>query len=61
MQTALGLEFKDPSLLQQALVHRSYLNEAPASGLESNERLEFLGDAALGHIVSQKLYSDFPH
>lgn len=60
LQTALGLKFKDLSLLQQALVHRSYLNEAQASGLESNERLEFLGDAALGLIVSQKLYSDFP-
>lgn len=60
MQTALGLKFKDPSLLQQALVHRSYLNEAQASGLESNERLEFLGDAALGLIVSQRLCSDFP-
>lgn len=60
LQTALGLKFKDPSLLEQALVHRSYLNEAQAPGLESNERLEFLGDAALGLIVSQKLYNDFP-
>jgi ribonuclease-3 len=61
LQTTLGMKFKDPSLLQQALVHRSYLNEARAPGLESNERLEFLGDAALGLIVSQKLYADFPH
>lgn len=61
LQTALGLKFKDVSLLQQALVHRSYLNEARAPGLESNERLEFLGDAALGLIVSQKLCADFPH
>jgi ribonuclease-3 len=61
LETALGLKFKDSSLLQQALVHCSYLNEARALGLESNERLEFLGDAALGLIVSQKLCSDFPH
>jgi ribonuclease-3 len=61
LQTTLGMKFKDPSLLQQALVHRSYLNEARAPGLESNERLEFLGDAALGLIVSQKLCADFPH
>ena len=61
LQTALGLKFKNPSLLQQALVHRSYLNEANLPALESNERLEFLGDAALGLIVSQKLCSDFPH
>jgi ribonuclease-3 len=61
LQTVLGLKFKDHSLLQQALVHRSYLNEAHVPGLESNERLEFLGDAALGLIVSQKLCADFPH
>lgn len=61
LQTALGVRFKDLTLLQQALVHRSYLNEARALGLESNERLEFLGDAALGLIVSQKLYREFPH
>lgn len=60
LQTALRLSFKDPSLLQQALVHRSYLNEARTPELESNERLEFLGDAALGLIVSQKLCSEFP-
>ena len=60
LETALGLKFKNLSLLRQALVHGSYLNEAHAPGLESNERLEFLGDAALGLIVSQKLYHDFP-
>jgi len=60
LQTALGLKFKDPSLLQQALIHRSYLNEARPPGLESNERFEFLGDAVLGFVVSQKLCNDFP-
>ena len=61
LQAALAVRFKDPSLLRQALVHRSYLNETQAARLESNERLEFLGDAALGLIVSQKLCTDFPH
>jgi ribonuclease-3 len=60
LETALGLKFKNLSLLRQALVHGSYLNEAHASGLESNERLEFLGDAVLGLIVSHKLYREFP-
>jgi ribonuclease-3 len=60
LETALGLKFKNLSLLRQALVHGSYLNEADAPGLESNERLEFLGDAALGLIISQKLCHDFP-
>jgi len=61
LQTALGVKFKDPSLLRQALIHRSYLNEAGSEELASNERLEFLGDAVLGLIVSQRLCLDFPH
>ena len=60
LQKALGVKFKDASLLEQALVHRSYLNEARAQGLESNERLEFLGDAVLGLVISQKLCATFP-
>jgi ribonuclease-3 len=60
LQRKLGVRFANPSLLQQALVHRSYLNEMPDSGLESNERLEFLGDAVLGLVVAGKLYEDYP-
>ena len=56
---ALGVLFKDGALLQQAMYHRSYLNEAGES-VESNERMEFLGDAVLGLIVSDKLYRDYP-
>src|ERR671922_2949104 len=52
----LGYSFRDPALLQQALVHTSYVNERPGRGLESNERLEFLGDAVLGVIVAHRLY-----
>lgn len=59
LERALGLEFKNKDLLQQALYHRSYLNEAPDE-VESNERLEFLGDAVLGHVISDKLYRDYP-
>ena len=60
LEKRLGLKFRDPLLLQQALVHRSYLNEMPDSGLESNERLEFLGDAVLGLVVGSKLFTDYP-
>ncbi|HUS83376.1 MAG TPA: ribonuclease III [Dehalococcoidia bacterium] len=60
LQRKLGVRFADLPLLQQALVHRSYLNEMPDSGLESNERLEFLGDAVLGLVVAGKLYEDYP-
>lgn len=60
LQGILGIQFKDESLLQQALVHRSYLNENPVLHLISNERLEFLGDAVLGFVVADELYSRFP-
>ncbi len=56
---ALGVAFKDPAQLQAALYHRSYLNEAPED-VESNERLEFLGDAVLGLVVSERLFRDYP-
>ncbi|MCS7276607.1 MAG: ribonuclease III [Dehalococcoidia bacterium] len=56
----LGLGMKDPSLLQQALVHRSYLNEVRDRGLHDNERLEFLGDAVLNLAVAEHLYHLFP-
>ncbi len=61
LQSTLGVTFRDPLLLQQALTHRSYLNENPDFPLPSNERLEFLGDALLGFVVAEKLHSDLPH
>jgi ribonuclease-3 len=48
----------DPELLRLALCHRSYCAEVP--GQESNERLEFLGDAVLGVIVTEHLYRRQP-
>ena len=55
----LGLEFSDLALLGQALVHSSYVNEHPAAG-DSNERLEFLGDAVVSLIVSEELWRRHP-
>ncbi len=60
LEETLGLEFDDKSLLQQAFVHRSYINENPGFKLQSNERLEFLGDAVLGFVVAENLYRLFP-
>jgi len=60
LQKALEIDFRRPALLEQALVHRSYLNEAPELDLESNERMEFLGDAVLGLVISERLYGDYP-
>lgn len=57
---ALGVDFRRPALLEQALVHRSFLNEAPDLEVESNERMEFLGDAVLGLVISDRLYRDYP-
>lgn len=54
-----GLSFSNPSLLRRALTHRSYLNEHPEA-LEDNERLEYLGDAALDFIAAVWLYNRFP-
>ena len=59
LQRTLGVSFSDASLLEQALVHSSYVNENPSFALASNERLEFLGDAVLGLIVAEKLYQDY--
>ncbi|MEO8458658.1 MAG: ribonuclease III [Chloroflexota bacterium] len=56
---SLGITFKDPAKLENALYHRSYLNEAPEN-VESNERLEFLGDAVLGLVISERLFKDYP-
>jgi len=51
--------FKDKTLLKQAFVHRSYINENPGSNLAHNERLEFLGDAVLELIVTDYLYKKY--
>ncbi len=59
-QKNLGISFRQESLLEQAFVHSSYSNENPDFAWPSNERLEFLGDAILNFIVTEKLYEEFP-
>jgi len=60
VERALALAFSRPALLEEALVHRSYLNEGRGAGLVANERLEFLGDAILGYLTAQYLFSTYP-
>ncbi len=60
LETAIGYEFKDIRLLENALAHSSYANEHFHNSLMSNERLEFLGDSILGMIVADHLYRNFP-
>ncbi|HVB97358.1 MAG TPA: ribonuclease III [Chloroflexota bacterium] len=60
IERSLGIHFQNKSLLEQAFVHRSYLNENSSFPLKANERLEYLGDAVIGIIVSEYLYMTLP-
>ena len=59
LQQRIAYTFRDPSLLVRAVTHPSYLHEHPAE-LESNQRLEFLGDAVLQLVVTVELYHQYP-
>lgn len=61
LQSALGYEFIDITYLENALTHSSYSNEQKSRGIsiESNERLEFLGDAILQSVISKYLYKNY--
>lgn len=59
LETALGHDFTDPSILGEALTHSSYASEHPGTG--HNERFEFLGDAVLQLAVTEYLFATFPH
>lgn len=56
----LGLRIRDPELLDQALVHSSYLHEHPDAARGHNERLEFLGDAVVNLAISEVLFERHP-
>ena len=56
----LDIKTNNPQLINQAFIHRSYLNEfKTVKG--SNERLEFLGDSILSYLVSRHLYLQYPY
>lgn len=59
-QAAIGFKFKNVKLLQQALTHRSYLNEFQEHPMAHNERLEFLGDAVIDFLVGEYLFDNLP-
>lgn len=60
LESSLNVPFKNKDFLIQAFTHRSYLNENPDLSLGHNERLEFLGDAVLELVVTERLYEDYP-
>lgn len=55
-----SIRVSDDAILKKAFIHRSYLNESKDKSLESNERLEFLGDSVLSLVVSNYLYVTYP-
>ncbi|MCA1831335.1 MAG: ribonuclease III [Actinobacteria bacterium] len=58
LERRVGVRFRDKDLLKLALTHRSYAYEQ--GGLPTNERLEFLGDAVLGIVITESIYNEFP-
>jgi len=56
----LGYTFSDTGFLLDALTHRSFKNERPDACCDDNERLEFLGDAVVGLVVTSLLFTQFP-
>jgi len=60
LEDKLGYRFNDTQLLRQALTHRSHVHVTGLLRIQSNERLEFLGDAVLGMVVNEFLYHRFP-
>jgi ribonuclease-3 len=58
LDAALGHKFRDTALIDRALAHRSYCAEHPDT--LSNERLEFLGDAVLGLVVTDFMFGEYP-
>ncbi|MBI4905524.1 MAG: ribonuclease III [Acidobacteria bacterium] len=63
LESTIEYRFKDRSLLERALTHKSYRFERPSAGegvLGDNEQLEFLGDSILGFVISEELVSIYP-
>ena len=59
LQAHVGYRFRDHTLLEQALKHRSYVYAHQGTGVESNERLEYLGDAVMDLLVAEFLYREY--
>jgi len=60
LEAAIGYRFRNRDLLDEALTHRSFLNEAKGAPVRDNQRLEFFGDAVLGFLVSRRLMELLP-
>ena len=56
----LGIVLRHPDAIRQAFIHSSFQNENPGLSEGHNERLEFLGDAVIGSVISRLLYDAYP-
>lgn len=59
-EKVIGYQFKNKTLLKEALTHSSYANEHRDKGIKCNERLEFLGDAVLSIVVAEYIFANCP-
>lgn len=60
LEKKLNYTFRNPAWLSEALSHSSYANEHRAACINSNERLEFLGDSVLGFVTAEFLFTQHP-
>jgi len=60
LQQKIGYDFNNINLLKESMTHKSYLKSGGCPDLNSNERLEFLGDSILGLVICEFLYKKFP-
>ena len=60
LQRAIGYRFRDRGLLEHAMTHTSRANEDVSGGVIDNESMEFLGDAVLGFVIADVLFTDYP-
>jgi ribonuclease-3 len=60
LEETASYQFNRPHLLQEALTHKSFINEITEKSLKDNERLEYLGDAVLDLVVSRYLFDKLP-
>jgi ribonuclease-3 len=60
LQKTIKYDFKNVDLLNEALTHRSYLNEHAEWKVSHNERLEFLGDAVIELAITEELFNRYP-
>jgi ribonuclease-3 len=61
IERVIGYHFTRPRLLEEALTHKSFVNEHKSGNRRQNERLEFLGDAVLSLVISEHLAATLPH